>query len=169
MKNHALLLPLGGIASLVCLVWLLLLMAPYAPPAVFTTINGQIIRMAQLKGRPVLVNFWATTCSACVEEMPKLVQTYNTYHQSGLELIAVAMPYDPASQVNQFATTYKLPFPVALDSTGILSHQFGDINLTPTTFLYDKEGKQIQRYVGTLDFAKLQSFLKKELQHNAVD
>ena len=134
-----------------------------APDAIFTTIEGKKINMADLKGKVVLVNFWATDCLACVTEMPALVTTYQQYQQKGFEIIAVAMPYDPPSQVLNYATQKKLPFPVMHDGLAEMTEKFGNVDLTPTTFIFDKQGKQLQRTIGALDYVKLNQLLSAEL------
>ncbi len=134
-----------------------------APNASFTTLEGKTFDMASLKGKVVLVSFWATDCKSCVEEMPDLIQTYQTYADRGFELIAVAMPYDPPAQVLNFTKQKNLPFPVMHDSYAEISQQFGGVNGTPTAYLYDREGNRIQHTVGTLDFKKLHALLDKEL------
>jgi thiol-disulfide isomerase/thioredoxin len=139
------------------------LQQPKASNAVFTTINGEVISMASLKGKIVLVNFWATDCTSCVREMPDLINTYNTYQDKGLEIIAVAMPYDPPAQVVNFATQKKLPFPVMHDGFAEITRIFGGVSVTPTALIYNKEGKRIQHAVGMLNFDKLHALLDEEL------
>lgn len=134
-----------------------------APDLVFTTIEGKKISMASLKGKVVLVNFWATDCLACVAEIPALVSTYQQYKQKGFEIIAVAMPYDPPAQVLSYAAQKKLPFPVVYDGLAKVTEKFGNVELTPTTFIFDKQGRQLQRTIGTLDFIKLNQLLDAEL------
>lgn len=134
-----------------------------APDVTFTTIEGKKISMADLKGKVVLVNFWATDCLACVKEMPALVTMYQQYQKKGLEMIAVAMPYDPPAQVLNYATQKKLPFPVMHDGLAEITEKFGNVDLTPTTFIFDKQGKQLQRTIGALDFVKLNQLLTTEL------
>ncbi|MDI1362847.1 TlpA disulfide reductase family protein [Methylotenera sp.] len=134
-----------------------------APEVTFTTIEGKKISMVDLKGKVVLVNFWATDCLACVTEMPALVATYQQYQQKGFEIIAVAMPYDPPAQVLNYATQKKLPFPVMHDGLAEITEKFGNVDLTPTTFIFDKQGKQLQRTIGALDFVKLNQLLTAEL------
>ena len=133
------------------------------PNVTFTTIKGEVFNMASLKGKVVLVNFWATDCKSCVAEMPELIQTYKQYQSKGLEIIAVAMSYDPPAQVVSYAKQKSLPFPVMHDSYGDISRRFGSVNVTPTAYLYNKKGKRIQRAIGTLNFEKLRTFLDKEL------
>lgn len=76
--------------------------------------------MQDLRGKVVLVKFWATSCVTCVKQMPDNIANYNQYHPQGYETIAVAMNYDPPNYVLNFAQTRKLPFPVALDTSGEL-------------------------------------------------
>jgi peroxiredoxin len=134
-----------------------------APDVTFTTIEGKKISMVSLKGKVVLVNFWATECRACVTEMPALVNTYNTYKSKGLEVIAVAMPYDPPAQVLNYATQKKLPFPVMMDGLGEIVAKFNNVSVTPTTYVYNKQGKLIQYTIGAINFKDLRQLLNKEL------
>ncbi len=130
---------------------------------VFVSIKGEQISMASLRGKVVLVNFWATDCKSCVNEMPELIKTYHQYQPRGLEIIAVAMPYDPPAQVVSFASKKALPFPVIHDSYADITRKFGDVKLTPTAYIYNKEGKRIQHAVGAFNFNKLHALLDKEL------
>ncbi len=137
---------------------------PTAPEVTFTTLTGEKISMQSLKGKTVLVNFWATDCPGCVNEMPALVATYEKYRAQGLEIVAVTMPYDPPAQVLNYATQKKLPFPVMQDGLSEMNQAFGGINLVPTTLIYNKQGQRIQKTIGELDFNQLESLLKKELK-----
>ena len=134
-----------------------------APNVTFTTLQGKKISMASLKGKVVLINFWATECRACVTEMPALASIYNEYKSKGFEVIAVAMPYDPPAQVLNYATQKKLPFPVMDDGLGDVVKQFDDVSVTPTTYIYNKQGKRIQYTVGALNFKQLRQLLDREL------
>jgi peroxiredoxin len=135
-----------------------------APDVTFIAINGQKISTQDLRGKVVMINFWATSCATCVKEMPQMVETYNKFRQDGLEFVAVAMSYDPPNYVLNYAETRKLPFKVALDSGGDLARQFGDVNMTPTTFVIGKDGKILKRYLGEPDFASLHALLQKSLK-----
>ena len=134
-----------------------------APNVTFTTITGQKISMLDLKGKVVLINFWATDCPGCIKEMPDLIKTYNNYKTKGFEVISVAMPYDPPAQVLNYTKQKALPFPVMHDGFGEITKAFGDVNLTPTAFKFNKKGERIQHTIGELDFVKLQQLLNKEL------
>jgi peroxiredoxin len=134
-----------------------------APESRFVLLDGQTLNTADLKGKVTLVNFWATTCVTCVKEMPSIVATYNKYHDQGLETVAVAMEYDPPQWVANFAQTRQLPFKVALDNTGEVAKAWGDVKLTPTTYVVDKQGRIVKRYVGEPDFAALHQLLEQLL------
>lgn len=134
-----------------------------APEVTFTSLSGEKVTMESLRGKVVMVNFWATSCVTCIKEMPALVQTYNKYKDKGLDFVAVAMSYDPPNYVLNYAQTRNLPFKVALDSQGDIARSFGDVKLTPTTFVIDKKGNIIKRYLGEPDFAALHQLLEKEL------
>ncbi len=134
-----------------------------APTVTFITIDGKKISMADLKGKVVLVNFWATDCPGCIKEMPDLIKTYNDYKTKGFEIISVAMPYDPPAQVLNYTRQKALPFPVMHDGFSEITQAFGGVNLTPTAFIFDKQGKRLQRTIGELDFPKLYQLLNIEL------
>jgi peroxiredoxin len=134
-----------------------------APPVVFTTLQGQPVSMESLRGKVVLVNFWATTCPGCVKEMPALIETYRQYKNRGFEVVAVAMSYDPPSYVMKFTQDRQLPFPVALDVSGEHARAFGNVQITPASFLIGKDGAIVERRIGELDFVKLKARLDQEL------
>lgn len=136
---------------------------PHAPDVTFTTIEGKTINMADLKDKVVLVNFWATDCPGCIKEMPDLIQTYRTYKDKGFEIVAVSMPYDPPQQVVNYTKAKQLPFPVMHDGNSEMVNAFGGVNLTPTTFIYDKQGNRLNRIMGELDFASLNHLITQEL------
>jgi peroxiredoxin len=138
-----------------------------APRADFVTIQGEKLSTESLRGKVVLVNFWATDCDACVAEMPKLVATYGKYRDRGFETVAVAMSYDRPDYVLAYAEKNRLPFKVALDPMGTVAKSFGDIEATPTTFVLDKRGKVVARYLGEPDFGKLHALLERTLKEPA--
>lgn len=134
-----------------------------APDSRFVLLDGQTVDTASLRGKVVLVNFWATTCVSCVKEMPSLVATHNKYHDRGYDTVAVAMSYDPPQWVANFAQTRQLPFKVALDNTGEIAKAWGDVKLTPTTYLLDKQGRIVKRFVGEPEFDALHQLVEKLL------
>lgn len=136
---------------------------PGAPASTFTTLEGKTLTLDELRGKVVLVNFWATSCPGCVKKMPDMVEVYREYKDRGFEIIAVAMSYDPPSYVQSFVQTRQLPFPVALDVTGEHARAFGDVQLTPTTFIIGKDGRILEHRLGDIDFVRLRALLDREL------
>jgi peroxiredoxin len=134
-----------------------------APDVTFTRLDGQRVALKDLRGKVVMVNFWATSCTTCVGEMPQMVETYNKFKDRGLDFVAIAMSYDPPNYVLNYTETRKLPFQVALDPQDTLARAFGDVKLTPTTFVIGKDGNIIKRYVGEPQFAELHQLLEKAL------
>jgi peroxiredoxin len=134
-----------------------------APESTFVLLDGSKSSTTDLKGRVTLVNFWATSCVTCVAEMPKLIATHQKFQARGYDTLAVAMQYDPPSYVVNFSETRKLPFKVAIDNTGSIAKAWGDVQLTPTTYLVNKRGQIVKRYVGEPDFAELHTLIEKLL------
>ncbi|MEO5661427.1 MAG: TlpA disulfide reductase family protein [Polaromonas sp.] len=137
--------------------------AQAAPESTFVLLDGSKKTTADLKGQVSLVNFWATSCVTCVAEMPKIVATHNKYKSQGFDTLAVAMHYDPPSYVVNYAETRQLPFKVAIDNTGAVAKAWGDVQLTPTTFLINKRGQIVKQFVGEPDFAALHQLIEKLL------
>lgn len=137
--------------------------AQMAPESTFVLLDGSKKTTGDLKGKVTLVNFWATSCVTCVAEMPKIISTYNKYQGQGYDTLAVAMSYDPPSYVVNYAETRKLPFKVAIDNTGTVAKAWGDVQLTPTTYVVNKRGEIVKQYVGEPDFAALHQLIEKLL------
>lgn len=133
------------------------------PQMTFVSIKGERITVADLRGKVALVNFWATDCAICIKEMPQLVQTHQKYQSRGFDTIAVAMRHDPPNYVLAYAEKNALPFKVVLDPMGDLAKAFGDVKLTPTTFIIDKRGNVVSKIVGEPDFRKLHELLDVKL------
>jgi thiol-disulfide isomerase/thioredoxin len=130
---------------------LLLLAAALAPPAQaaldslpddvnFTLVDGRTLAAGALRGRPLLVVFWASTCAPCIAEMPDLAQLYRELKPRGFELIALAMPYDPPNRVLAARDVLELPFPVAIDADAKLVRRLGVPPQTPQFLLIDRAG-----------------------------
>lgn len=137
--------------------------APDAPDVTFTTLEGKTVRLADLRGQVVLVKFWATSCVTCVKQMPDTIADYGTYAPRGYTTMAVAMAYDPPNYVLNFAQTRKLPFPVAIDAKGDLARAFGNVQLTPTAFLIDRQGRIVKRYLGEYDKTEFHAAVERAL------
>ena len=134
-----------------------------APESTFVLLDGSRQTTADMKGKVTLVNFWATSCTTCVAEMPQIVATHDKYKAKGYDTLAVAMQYDPPSYVVNFAETRKLPFKVAIDNTGKVAQAWGDVKLTPTTYIVNKQGQIVKKYVGAPNFDELHKLIEKLL------
>ncbi len=121
-----------------------------APDVTVTTLDGEKVALGK-PGKPVLVNFWATTCPGCIAEMPHLAEMKKRLGDR-FELVAIAMTYDPIEQVNNYRKAHPWPFKWAHDPDGSLAQAFGGVNLTPTSFLIAPNGNIVYRKVGEVDF-----------------
>lgn len=120
-----------------------------APALALPRIDGDTATLSSLRGRPVIVNIWATWCPPCVREMPSLQRIYERYRDDGLEVLAVAVDDAPGERqpdgrivgvVSEFVERYGLTFPVVVDPTGETERRFGTEYL-PTTVLIDRAGR----------------------------
>lgn len=136
-----------------------------APDIEVTTLEGKTLALNSLQGRPVLVTFWATTCPGCIKEMPHLVELYNELGPQGLEIVGLAMAYDPEEQVREMVKLKQLPYPIALDRDGSAARAFGDVKLTPTTFLISPQGRIVQQKLGEMDMDALHNRIIGMLQN----
>lgn len=132
-----------------------------APAFSYTLLDGRRQHSIEaLRSKVVLVNFWATSCATCVAEMPGITALWQRLHGRGFEALAVAMAYDAPARVAGFAESRRLPFGVVIDNTGAIANAFGDVRVTPTTFVIDRRGDIVQRIVGAPDFVALQARLE---------
>src|SRR3546814_2023956 len=97
-----------------------------APDITFVTLTGHKITPTDLRGKVVLVDFWATSCLTCIQQMPGMIKIYNELAPKGYEAIFVAMQYDPPNYVLNYTQTRKLPFPIVIDAQGQIAKAYGD-------------------------------------------
>ncbi len=164
MRGRATIWLLGAAMLLVAVLSVAALLSkPAAPDVMLTSIDGESVQLTDLRGQVVLVNFWATTCVTCVKEMPQIAATHRKFAGRGYQTFAVAMPYDRPDWVLEYNARNRLPFPIALDAGGGIARAFDHTRVTPTTFLIDRQGRIVRRYVGEPDFAELQQRIEKLL------
>jgi peroxiredoxin len=135
----------------------------HAPGSTFTTITGKQIALKAWHGKPVLITFWATSCQKCIEEMPDLIALYQQFHPQGLEIIAVAMAYDPPNQVVAMSKDKQLPYDVVVDFASAYAKAFGPIWGTPTSVLISRDGMIAKRYVGAFKLSDMQTQVEQLL------
>jgi len=161
MKTKDTLTGLFALTLLAGIGWLWMAPAGIAqvPDITVTTLQGEKISLPTLRGRPLLVNFWATTCPGCIKEMPHLAELYRELSPQGFEMIGIAMAYDPPNQVIALSEARQLPYRIALDIKGDAARAFGDVRLTPSSFLIAPDGRIVHQKIGELDMPKVRSMI----------
>jgi peroxiredoxin len=109
-----------------------------APDFALKSLAGSNLRLSELRGEVVLLNFWATWCGPCREEMPLLEQIYQHYHAVGFELLGINIDED-TGKAGSMARTLHVSFPVLFDSSKAVSQQYG-VNTMPMTVLVGRDG-----------------------------
>jgi thiol-disulfide isomerase/thioredoxin len=138
---------------------LLALMVSAAQAADFkvTDTNGKAHSLSGYKGKWVLVNYWATWCPPCLEEIPDLIALHEN-KKNNLVVIGVAMDYRNAKQVTDFAEGLLVEYPIVLGTPEIVS-QIGPVQGLPTTYLFNPEGKMVAQQVGLITRASVESYI----------
>jgi len=136
-------------------------LASKAPDETFITIKGKKIALKDLHGKSVIVTFWATDCPACIKEIPDFIDLYKQYHKQGLEIIAVAMYYDPPNHVVTLTEERQLPYDVALDLKAEHVQAFGGVQLIPSTFLIAPDGSFALKKTGAVDPVEMKALIEK--------
>ena len=119
------------------------------------SIDGNAINLGQYQGSPLLVSFWATSFAICLKEIPHLIELYHELQSTEIEIIGIAMPYDPPDLVIDYAQDQGIPYPIALDISGDTVAELGSVELTPTNLLFDRDGTLVQRLAGKINIGKL--------------
>ena len=125
------------------------------PDIRLVTTRGERIHLAHLRGKPLLVTFWATTCTTCMKEMPHLIDLYRELSPRGLQVIGIAMFYDPPNRVLAVQDSRNIPYTIALDINSAASRAFGGVELIPATFLFAPDGRLVYHKVGAMDIDTL--------------
>ena len=154
------------IISSIAYLWMAPSGAQQAPDITLQLIDGKKLKLSSLKGKPVLITFWATSCPGCIKEMPHLIELYHELHSKGLEIIGIAMPYDRPDYVMEMVKRKNVPYLIAFDLKGNAIRAFGNVSLTPTTFLIDDQGKIVKKKIGEMNMdvwkKRIMSILNKK-------
>lgn len=151
------------LGALLAYLWLAPAGQAQAPNASFTDLKGNTFSLAQLKGKPLIVNFWATTCPGCVLEIPALVQLSQKYASKDLTIIGVAMDYDPVPQIKEMVRQKNITYTIVPDSTGEVAKAFGNVSLTPTTFFITKQGLIYKHKLGEMGHDEIETAIQNIL------
>jgi peroxiredoxin len=126
-----------------------------APDFTRTDLSGRPLRLDQFRGRVVLLNFWATWCGPCIEEIPVFSRWQRQYGAAGLQVIGVSMDDDEAA-VKRFLAKHDVPYPILMGDAK-LGESFGGVYGLPQSFLIDAQGRIVFRNVGELNLEALRS------------
>lgn len=119
-----------------------------APDFTLQTLDGETVRLSDLRGQPLLINLWASWCPPCKAEMPAFENVYREYKDKGFQILAInATNQDNLNNAINFVQEYKLTFPILLDTNGEVSRQY-HLNSLPTSFFVDRNGVIQQVVVG---------------------
>ncbi len=133
-----------------------------APNFTLKTHDGNTVDLGKLKGKVVVLNFWATWCGPCRQEIPGFIETYKTYHAKGVEIVGISLDEGGWDVVQPYVARTNIPYPVVIGDQAI-SEAYGGINAIPTTFIITKEGNIAGKHVGFLSKDQLEKQIKAVL------
>ena len=123
-----------------------------APDFALPDLDGNMVSLADYKGKVVFLNIWATWCPPCVEEMPSMEKLYQTLKGEAFEILAVSMDESGAQAVLPFVKKHKLSFPALTDTKGALKNLYQTTGV-PESFVIDKDGIIVEKVIGPRDWA----------------
>ncbi len=129
-----------------------------AAPFAFTDLKGKVQRLSDYKGKWVLVNFWATWCPPCLEEIPDLVELHEAHKRKDLVVIGVALDSTEKS-VRQFVTRFSISYPVVVGDYDQAA-QVGEVNVLPTSYLFNPDGELVSYQEGLLTRSSVETYIK---------
>jgi peroxiredoxin len=120
------------------------------PEIVLPDLQGEMFRLSQTRGSVVLVNFWATWCAPCIEEMPSLEKLHRTLEDKGLRVVAVSVD-DDRDVIERFRQEHGLTFTILHDEGAEVAHRFQTFKF-PETYVIDREGRLVWKIIGPRDW-----------------
>jgi peroxiredoxin len=130
-----------------------------APEFSLTDLSGRPLRLSDYRGKVVILDFWATWCEPCKEEIPHFVDLQNKYGAQGMQVLGISMD-DSEPPVREFQQQYKMNYPVAV-GTSKLADEFGGILGLPITFVIDRQGQIVSRHVGATAAAVFEEEIRR--------
>jgi cytochrome c biogenesis protein CcmG/thiol:disulfide interchange protein DsbE len=129
-----------------------------APPFVVRSIEGKTVRLTDYRGRPVVLDFWATWCAPCKASMPHLDAMQKRYEEHGLVVLGLSVDAMDARAVRRYTQRMGVTFPMAIANERVLN-QYGPIRLIPTTIFINRKGEMIRRVTGYIDAETMESYV----------
>lgn len=126
-----------------------------APDFELETLDGTMIKLSDLKGKNVIINFWATWCDFCVAEMPDLQKLQDTYKDEGLVILAVNVG-DTKEDVEKFIKENNLNLTILLDKDSAIANNY-DLRSFPSTLAVNKDGEVVTGYIGMLTYEQMET------------
>lgn len=130
-----------------------------APNFVLKDLDGNEIELKELRGKGVFLNFWATYCPPCIDEMPYMENSYQKYQDEGIEILAVNVD-EQRIRIEKFINSMGLTYPILLDPGSQVNQLYG-VRALPVTFLIDENGFVIERRVGGLTEEMVDDYVKQ--------
>jgi len=130
-----------------------------APNFTLKTFDGKTIELDKMKGRVVVLNFWATWCGPCRKEIPGFMEVYEKYKSKGLEIVGVSLDRNGWNVVKPYIEKRQVNYPIVVGDFE-LADAYGGINAIPSTFIVDKKGNIARQHVGYLSKEELENKIK---------
>jgi cytochrome c biogenesis protein CcmG/thiol:disulfide interchange protein DsbE len=131
-----------------------------APQFSFSSLEGKTVAMKDLANKVVVVDFWATWCAPCREEIPHLNRLYAELKGKGFEIVGVSMDHEGADVVKEFAKELRIEYPIVMGDERD-AEAFGGILGLPTTFIIDRNGNIVKKYIGLPPAADMERVIKE--------
>ena len=150
--------------------WVILLSLPFlafsentkAPNFSLKDSQGKVVKLSDFKGKVIILDFWATWCPPCKMEIPNFVKLQKKYKKKGLQIIGISLDRGGARVVKPFAKEYKMNYPVLLGNMEVV-RKYGPIQGIPTTFIIDKHGNIVEKFIGFREKEIFESYIRKLL------
>jgi len=125
--------------------------------------DGRTLSLESLKGKIVVINFWATWCPPCRAEIPAFLSIYNKYKRKGLEIVGISLDQKGWDVITPFIKKYKITYPIVLDD-GSVANEYGNIRSIPTTILVNKKGIIVKSHIGSLSEQAFEEMLSDQFR-----